>query len=131
MDNEAPTLPYEPAKRANPWAKTSLISGIVFMIGAFVPICGLAVVPLAWLGVIAGLIGVSLAIWGKRRGLASSIFGSMRCLAAAFIPIGMLGAVPFLAELGLKFWASNQTPPTTAPAMPSTLPTTTTAPTDQ
>lgn len=84
--------PVAAPKGGNPVSIASLVLGIVAVLICWMPFLGLFALPVAALGALLGVVGLAVAIAGRRSGLTASGVGAGLSLLAAIASILITGA---------------------------------------
>jgi hypothetical protein len=124
----APQQPAPQQKGVNGFGIAALVIGIISLLVAWVPICGMASIPLAANGLILAVVGFIVSVSGGRSTVGMSVAGGIICLIAIIVPVvvtgGSLALLGKAAEEAAKEAEKRQaelnarlaTQPATAPA---------------
>ena len=124
----APPPEHPQHKGASGFGIAAVIIGIIALLVAWVPFCGMAAIPLAAIGLILASVGLIVSLSGGRSTVGMSVAGGVVCLIAIIVPVVVTGAsVAFFgaaAEQAAQEAARQQaelearlaTQPATAPA---------------
>jgi hypothetical protein len=80
-----PTIIVDQPRGTSALGVVSLVLGVLALLVAWVPFCGVIGWPLAIVGAICGVLGMLLS-FGGRTGLSTPAFGTIFCLIAVVLP---------------------------------------------
>jgi hypothetical protein len=101
--------PYQPygippggGKGVSGFGIAALVLGILALIVSWIPLCGMAALPLAAIGVILAIVGLIVSKTGGRSKLGMSVAGGILCLLAIGIQVAVTGGLMALGSKAAK-----------------------------
>lgn len=94
--------PRPAVRQANGFGVASLILGILALLVCWIPLIGLAAVPLGGIGLILGIVGIVVASKDRRKGSALAITGSVLGGVAVVGSVAMMVILSRMAVQGLQ-----------------------------
>jgi len=104
------------AKSTNGLGVAALVLGIVAVLTCWIPFIGILGIPLAVLGCVFGLIGLLIALIGRRSGVGMPIAGLIICIVSIVIAVSMTGGAAVAIDEAIREAEARPAPAAAPPA---------------
>lgn len=105
-------ITVEVKQGVSPLGIVSLVLGIIACLFCWIPFLGLFALPIAFVGMVLAVSGITMSCISKKTGFSFSIGGAVTCLVAFGVSIFMTGAVSILFAKATSqnsgFWTSEK-----------------------
>jgi len=92
-NNPLQNVSVEIKRGVSPFGIASLVLGVIACIFCWIPLLGLLVIPLAFIGLLLAIVGLIMAGVSKKTGFAFPVSGLIVCLLSGFIAVAITGSV--------------------------------------